>query len=215
MQTRPVAPAQRWGRTFAVIGLLLSCAAALVVLRHQHPKLITSEDIAIFAAALTASTAALSFAAAREARAAASDSRRALQLHYMPANVRLGFTLRDPNDPSAQMHYVPLPNPAYLWVTLLFWGDPQEEYSFVWVDDAGQSHERTVMPVSSLEHHIRLDGIVGREDTSGPISQIRAGDVQLKLLCKDRSTRSSWRWSRVWRAGDPLGSYKVDFELYD
>lgn len=202
----------RWGWTIVFLVAVAISAVAAVAVRHHWSRLITTDDIAILAAAFTLAATGLAYGAARESRDAASESRRALQLHFRPGGVWVDFKIRDPHDPQAQMPYTPLPVPAHLWVSLIFQSEVQDQYELVWIDDAGQSHPRTLNPIAGVEEHFRLDGIVGTEDRSEGPARIRAGRVRLILTCIDGHVGGKWTVARTWGAATDLDSCRLDFD---
>lgn len=198
--------------------LVVVGTAAIIVLRHKFPKAITTEDTAIVAASLTLLATIVAYWSAKESRDAATDSRRALRLHFRPGDVRIGFSVRDPNDMNAQMAYTSVPSPARLWVSLTFWPPTQSTYQVVWVGDDGQARSpRWINPPPGGDYGwLLLEGISAEETKSadGP-PQIRAEVRQLKILCTDDQSGARWEASRSWPAGSFLGSYALPFELID
>jgi hypothetical protein len=204
---------------YLIIPGVLVVAALVIFLRHQWPKLITSEDVAIFAAALTLAATVTAVRAAQASRDAAQDSRRALQLHFQPGDIRVGFQTRKPNDPNAAMPWTAVPDPALLWVTLALWAPVQAEYKLVWVDDDGQAHEHYIAigdmsPDAAAEvEPVLLKGIKAREDRSGPIVETVASIPRLSVYCRDRRVQADWQATFRQPDSTALGSYRLRFEL--
>ncbi|WP_157517484.1 hypothetical protein [Micromonospora rifamycinica] len=200
---------------FISVSVVVMGAVAMIWLRHSRPKLVTEEDIGIAAAAVALITAFLTYQAASESRTAATESRRALQLHFRPSNVRLGFSVRDPGDPQSQLLSTPVSDPAPLWASMIFQGDLQDDYEVVWIDDNGVARSpRHVRPeISGQEITVQLEGIQAAEATDGfrlPIAAIHS----LKIYCKD--AHSGARWCASFSSPrQPLGSYRLRFELVE
>jgi hypothetical protein len=204
---------------YLIIPGVLVVASLVIFLRHQWPKLITSEDVAIFAAALTLAATITAVRAAQASRDAAQDSRRALQLHFQPGDIRVGFQVRKPNNLNTAMPWTAVPDPAPLWVTLALWAPVQAEYKLVWVDDDGQSHEHYI-PVGDMPpdaatevEPVLLTGIKAREDRSGPVVQTLASVPMLSVYCRDRRVQADWQATLRQPGSTALGSYRLRFEL--
>jgi hypothetical protein len=200
-----------------LIPAVLVCAAAAVVVRHQWPKLFTADDIAIFGAALTLAATITAVKAAQASRDAASDSRRALQLHFQPGDVRVEFRVRDPNNPDAKMVWNQVPDGAPLWLHLIFWQPMQSEYEIVWVDSSGRSsaprHLRP--PVGGECEPLLLDGLTGREDRSDSFPRVIAAVPKLLITCRDDRAQARWSTSMSVPTPEELGSRALTFELVD
>lgn len=196
-----------------ILPIALVAAIGLVWLRHARPKLITTEDIAIFAAMITFAATFTAVRAALASRDAAEDSRRALRLHFRPGKVRIGFTARDPGDPTAQMVSAPVPNPAPLWLSVTSWDDMDREYELVWIRDDNKTEARNiVVPAHGEGRPVLLAGIGAREDRNGPTVEILAA-VRLILRCRDDQTGALWKASKSFPTPTPLGSYALTFDL--
>ncbi|MGC5661696.1 hypothetical protein ACN261_15020 [Micromonospora sp. WMMD723] len=200
---------------FFFVSVVVVGAAVMIWLRHSRPKLVTEEDIGIAAAAVALITAFLTYQAASESRTAATESRRALQLHFRPSDARLSFSVRDPSDPQSQLLSTPVSDPALLWASMIFQGDLQDDYEVVWIDDSGVARSpRHVRPeFVGHEIHVKLEGIQASEATE-MIRQPVAAIHSLKIYCKD--THSGARWCASFSSPrQTLGSYRLRFELVD
>ncbi|MBW4704615.1 hypothetical protein [Micromonospora sp. RL09-050-HVF-A] len=200
---------------FSFVSVVVVGAVVVIWLRHSRPKLVTEEDIGIAAAAVALITAFLTYQAASESRTAATESRRALQLHFRPGNCWLGFSVRDPGDPQSQLLSTPVSDPAPLWAKMIFHGDLQDDYEVVWIDDSGVARSpRHVRPeISGQEIAVKLEGIQASEATEGPRQPI-AAIHSLKIYCKD--SHSGARWCASFSSPrQPLGSYRLRFELVE
>ncbi|MEU5904825.1 hypothetical protein [Micromonospora sp. NPDC047527] len=190
--------------------------ATAVFLRHRFPKLITSEDIAITAAGITLMTALLAFASAKASQKAASESRRALQLHYQPGRIRVEFTTRDPKNPA-----VPASSPAPLRVSLVFWPGIQSAYELIWVDDDGQAHAPThVTPPVQGEVNwdagwFLLAGVSAEEGSGQNNPRLPLGLQRLQIECRDDRLGTKWRAVKSWPAGSEPGTCVLSFEPVD
>jgi hypothetical protein len=197
-----------------ILPVALAVATVLVWVSHTWSKLVTTQDIAIFAAMITFAATFTAVRAAQASRDAAEDSRRALFLHFRPGKVRIGFSTRDPSDPNAQMLYTPIPDPAPLWLSLTSWDDTEREYELVWTRDDNKAETRNVvLPAHGEGRPVLLDGIAAREDQSGPTPEIIAAIPRLILRCRDGQTGAMWRASKSFPTPAPLGSYALTFDL--
>ena len=197
-----------------ILPVVLAVATTLVWIRHARPNLITTEDIAIFAAMITFAATFTAVRAAQASRDAAEDSRRALRLHFRPGNVRIGFSTRDPGDPDAPMLYTQIPDPAPLWISLTSWDDSEREYELVWTRDDNKAETRNVvLPAHGDGRPVLLVGIAAREDQTGPTREIIAAIPLLILRCRDDQTGALWRASKSFPTPTPLGSYVLTFDL--
>ena len=208
------------GRGRVVAGglfLLVMGVASIVViaaLRHWRSA-VTSADIPIITGLFSVASTTLAYLSARASRAAASDSRKALLLHFRPEDLRAAFSVRDPADPNAQMGWTSVPSPAPLWLTFSPFGvNPVEQYTVTWVDASGVAvapREITLGPGD--EKHLRLDGVTAEEDTSSGIREIVGALERLTVECRDEQANAKWKAERRWPRSGPLGSYKLVFDL--
>jgi hypothetical protein len=184
------------------VGALTVALLALlaIVLRHRWPKLITSEDIEIFSAALALIATGLAMVAARHSHESARESHRALALHFRPGPVRVGFSTVDP----AQA-------PAPLSISVAFWDPVQRQYEVKWIDHQGKSHDQTLTTEGGhTEHSIRLEGIVAEERQDG-YPQVVAAVPRLRFTCTDEHVRTVWHATMSEAPGTELGSYLLHF----
>jgi hypothetical protein len=172
---------------------VLAIAVVASVLRHIHPRLFTSEDISTFGTALTLAATLTAVRAAQASRDAAKDSRRALQLHFRPGDVRVQFHVRDPKDPNAQMPWNKLPTNPPLWISLVFWQPTQALYEVLWVGTDGETRRMKRAPHPGGEADpIRLDGLVGREESGGSGINVVAAIPHLVIRCVDDKGAADW-----------------------
>ncbi|MBO4209196.1 hypothetical protein [Micromonospora echinofusca] len=211
---RQISSRWRWPWV-AGLGVALGVATA-IFFRHRFPKLITTEDIAITAAGITLMTALLAFASAKASQSAASESRRALQLHYQPGRIRIEFTARDPENP-----LVPASSPAPLRISLVFWPGIQSAYEMIWVDDYGRAHAPThVTP--PMQGEVNWDAgwfllaDVSAAEGPGPNNpRLPLGLQMLQIECRDDQLGTKWRAFKSWPAGSEPGVCVLSFEPVD
>jgi hypothetical protein len=115
----------------------------------------------------------LAYRAAAESRSAATEGRRALELHFQSGSVHVRFGWQDEADLEHMTIQPPAP-PLPLWTVLMFREEVQNEYLVRWVDDHGHEQTQIVIPDGRHQYTIQLDGIDATMTNEGAFCTVAA-----------------------------------------
>jgi hypothetical protein len=201
-----------WRGRFVMVLVLVAVIAGTVLViwaRHRWPKAITGEDVAIFGSGLTLASTLLAYGAASESRSAATESRRALALHYRPGEVVVRFDTRSAEVFQADRQ---LEGRLPLHAVLIFHEEFAEEYRVEWLDVGGRTRSVQLTP-NGMDQRVLLEGIEAHEVEDGPGYVPAAVIPRLTITCRDQRMGSAWTATRRWERGGPLGSHYLNFEF--